>query len=65
MAAGGVMNRTVTRKSTAVMAAKTDIAGHSAMVSFSCTYRPVCQERKARTGKDSEERMARKVFALG
>ena len=26
---------------------------------------PVCQERKGRKGKDSEVRMARKVFALG
>ena len=28
-------------------------------------HMPVCQERKGRKGKDSEERMARKVFALG
>ena len=26
---------------------------------------PVCQEKKGRKGKDSEERMAREAFALG
>ena len=99
MAAGGGWKSRVTGTTAAVMAARTDIAGRSAMVSFSCTYRPVhifwwftgtkceilstiesdlakkcfmnsrnrsvCQEKKARTGKDSEKRMARKIFALG